>query len=266
MHAKTFNSFRELVYKESGIKLDVSKEALIRARIGKRMRALSISDHEDYYNYVIQDESGEELIHLLDAISTNVTSFFRGPDHFNFLVKCVKEWVSEGQKNIKIWSSACSSGEEPYSIAMSILWEIKEYIDIKILATDISTKVLNKAQNGIYEPDKIEQVPNNYRVTYFEEFIEDGKKFYRIKPIIKDLVVFKRINLANPPFPMRGPFDAVFCRNVMIYFDNRTRHNLLDEIYRILKPNGLLFVGHAESLIGLSNGFKVVRPSIYIRK
>ncbi len=215
MQAKTFNSFRELVYRESGIKLDESKEALIRARIGKRMRALSIPDHDDYYNYVIQDESGEELIHLLDAISTNVTSFFRGPDHFNFLVRCVKDWISEGQKNIKIWSAACSSGEEPYSIAMAILWEIREYLDVKILATDISTRVLNKAQSGIYESDKVDQVPNNYKVAYFEEFTEDGRTFYRIKPIIKDIIVFRRINLASPPFPMRGPLlIAVFCRNV----------------------------------------------------
>lgn len=265
MHVKTLNSFRELVYRESGIKLDESKEALIRARIGKRMRALNISDHDEYYNYVTQDKSGKELIHLLDAISTNVTSFFRGPEHFNFLVKCIKDWLSDGQRNIKIWSAACSSGEEPYSIAMAILWEINEYLDVKILATDISTRVLEKAQAGIYESDKVDQVPNNYRVAYFEEFIENGKKVYRIKPIARDLVVFRRINLANPPFPMKGPFDAIFCRNVMIYFDNQTRHNLLEEIYRLLKPNGLLFVGHAESLIGLSKGFKVVRPSIYIK-
>ncbi len=265
MHTKTLNSFRELVYRESGIKLDESKEALIRARIGKRMRALNISDHDEYYRYVIGDESGEELIHLLDAISTNVTSFFRGPDHFNYLVKYTRDLVSAGQRNIKIWSAACSSGEEPYSIAMAILWEIREYLDIRILATDISTRVLEKAQSGIYESDKVDQIPNNYKNVFFEELNEDGKKLYKIKPIVKDTIVFGRINLANPPFPMRGPFDAVFCRNVMIYFDSTTRHNLLEEIYRLLKPNGLLFVGHAESLIGLSKGFKAVRPSIYIR-
>lgn len=262
-----FDSFRELVYKNSGIKLDDSKEPLIRARVGKRMRALGISDHKEYLKRVIQDESGQEIVHLLDAISTNVTSFFRGADHFQFLKNAAKEWQYLGQKRVRIWSSACSSGEEPYSIAMTILEAIGgSACDVKILATDISTRMLEKAQAGIYDPDKIKHVPKELRDKYFEMFEESGEILYKAKTLLKDMIVFRRLNLSSPPFPMRGPMDMIFCRNVMIYFDNNIRQRLLKEIYRLLRPYGYLMVGHAESLIGFTEGFKLVRPSIYVKE
>lgn len=257
-----FDRIRELVYKKSGIKLDASKESLIRARVGKRMRTLGISNHTEYLKQVIENNDESEIIHLLDAISTNVTSFFRDIDHFNLLRVLLKEWVSSGQKRFRIWSSACSSGEEPYSIAMTILDSIGISFDTKILATDISTKVLDKAQNGIYESEKIRQVPENFIEKYFER-IDNS---YKIKPVLKNMIVFKRLNLSETPFPMQGPMDVIFCRNVMIYFDYNTRRRLINEIYRLLKPNGYLFVGHAESLIGLTNGFKTIKPSVYLKE
>ncbi len=261
-----FNKFRQLIYEVSGIHLSDQKKALVVGRLSKRIRELGIDNFKAYYDYVVQDKTGREIVKLIDFISTNVTHFFRESDHFDFLKEKLIEWKEEGQTRFRIWSSACSTGEEPYTIAITAMEALNSTsIDLKILATDISTRVLEKAQSGIYESDKVDQIPNNYKNVFFEELNEDGKKLYKIKPIVKDTIVFGRINLANPPFPMRGPFDAVFCRNVMIYFDSTTRHNLLEEIYRLLKPNGLLFVGHAESLIGLSKGFKAVRPSIYIR-
>jgi len=263
---KILNQLRDLVYQKSGIKLDSSKESLIRARIGKRMRSLGIYSYEDYLKKVIDDKSEDEVVHLLDVISTNVTSFFRGMDHFGILSNLIKDWVSSGQKSFKIWSSACSSGEEPYSIAMTVLNSIESSITCKILATDISTKVLQKAQDGIYEQDKVEQIPKIMKDKYLEIVNGSEKMLYQVKPCLKQMITFKRLNLSEIPFPMRGPIDVVFCRNVMIYFDAKTRQNLVSEIHRLLKPNGYLFIGHAESLIGTSVGFKIVRPSIYVKE
>lgn len=257
-----FDRIRELVYKKSGIKLDTNKESLIRARIGKRMRVLGISNHAEYLKQVIESNDENEIIHLLDAISTNVTSFFRDIDHFDLLGTLLKEWVSLGQKKFRIWSSACSSGEEPYSIAMTVLDSIGLSFDTKILATDISTRVLEKAQNGIYEAERINQVPESFIEKYFEK-VDNS---YKVKTALRNMIVFKRLNLSETPFPMQGPMDVVFCRNVMIYFDYDTRKRLINEIYRLLKPNGYLFVGHAESLIGLTNGFKTIKPSVYMKE
>lgn len=263
---KILERVRVFVYEKSGIKLDNSKESLIRARIGKRMRVLGISNYEEYLKQVIESNDEEEVIHLLDAISTNVTSFFRGIDHFQFLKSMISELSMSGQKKFRIWSAACSSGEEAYSIAMTILGTSSGSSgssDIKILATDISTRVLEKAQVGIYEPEKIEQIPKELRDKYLEKV--NGTENYRIKPILKNVIVFRRLNLSNIPFPMQGPMDVIFCRNVMIYFDHDTRRKLIGEIYRLLKPYGYLFIGHAESLIGLTDGLKIVKPSIYMK-
>jgi chemotaxis protein methyltransferase CheR len=261
---KILDRIRNFVYEKSGIKLDNGKESLIRARIGKRMRALGITSHEDYLKQVIEDDNEEEVIHLLDAISTNVTSFFRGIDHFHFLKSLIKEWTASGQIRFRIWSSACSSGEEPYSIAMTVLSASDSSSDIKILATDISTRVLEKALSGTYESEKIEQIPNELRDRYLEK--ANSSNSYRIKPILRNVILFRRLNLSDTPFPMQGPMDVIFCRNVMIYFDQNTRRKLLSEIHRLLKPHGYLFVGHAESLIGLANGFRIVKPSVYIKE
>lgn len=264
---RTLERIRELVYNRSGIKLDNSKESLIRSRIGKRMRMLGLSSHKEYLETVIKDNNEEEIVHLLDAISTNVTSFFRGIDHFNFLSSLMKEWTSDGQRKFRIWSAACSSGEEPYSMAMTILDTASTSIDIKILATDISTKVLQKAQDGIYEPEKVETIPKELKEKYLEKKIGESRNvIYQIKRVLKDIIIFRRLNLSEIPFPMHGPLDVVFCRNVMIYFDSNTRQRLIKEIYRLLKPKGYLFVGHAESLIGSNSGFKVTRPSVYIKE
>ena len=273
--ARVFSDFRELVYKKSGIKLDDGKESLVRSRVGKRMHALRITDYEEYLKFLTQDESGKEMVHFLDAISTNVTSFFREPDHFQLLENILKKWSLSGQKRLRIWSAACSTGEEAYSIAITALEATPvrrdsqstkgEHQDIRILATDISTRVLEKAQLGIYEAEKIERVPKNLRKVYFEQISAPDTALFRVKPILRDMIVFKRLNLSDPPFPMRGPMDVIFCRNVMIYFDRDTRQKLLEEIHRLLKTHGHLIVGHAESLAGLTNGFTAVRPSVYIK-
>ena len=265
MNLSTFNSYRKLVYENSGIKLSDGKEALVCARIGKRMRELGITDHQEYLRHIIRDESGQEIIHLLDAVSTNVTSFFREPDHFHFLEEILKKWVLSGQERLRIWSAACSSGEEPYSIAMTVLEAIGDIYDTKILATDISTRTLERARRGIYEASKMEQIPKILRERHFQRSNESGSPSYIAEPALRNMIAFRRLNLSDPPFPMRGPLDLVFCRNVMIYLDYRVRQGLLREVDRLLKPGGYLIVGHAESLVGLMSGFKPIQPSVYAR-
>ena len=266
MNPKTFEKFRSLIYEKSGISLGEQKEALVSARVGKRMRVLQIGDFDEYYSYVVHDGSGQEVVELLDAISTNVTSFFREPQHFDFLGSALTAWKNQGQRRFRIWSAASSTGEEPYTIAMTVLESIgNRDVDTRILATDISTRVLAKCQEGTYDPQKLDGVPKTLRDKYFDRLQDDRQYQYRARDIMKQLIVFRRLNLATPPFPMQGPLDVVFCRNVMIYFDNDVRTRLLNEISRLLKPGGYLMVGHAESLTGLVSSFRTVRPSVYTK-
>lgn len=267
MDKATFNRFRLIIYEKSGISLGDGKEALVSARVGKRMRALGIQDYRTYLREVMEDETGTEVIHLLNAISTNVTNFFRGPDHFDFLGKAVSDWLAEGQLRFRFWSAACSTGEEPYSLAMTLLETVDgRNADVRILGTDISTHVIEHCRTGTYSMESIKDVPVAFRHRYFDR-IRDGKTvLYTPKRVLKKLVVFKRLNLAAPPFPMRGPLDVIFCRNVMIYFSNSIRNNLIADMYRLLKPGGYLVVGHAESLAGLGSPFKVAKPSIYVKE
>lgn len=267
MDKKTFNKFREIVYAKSGISLNESKEALVSARVGKRMRALGLDDYSHYLQMVVRDESGEEVVHLLDAISTNVTHFFRENKHFDFLKQVYRDWVTAGQRRFRIWSAASSTGEEPYSIAMTLLSTVDHSgIDLKILATDISTKVLSQCMVGNYPESKIGGIPREYLNRYFDVRNGENGKIYTVRSALKNLTVFRRLNLSTPPFPMRGPMDVIFCRNVMIYFDNVVRKKLLDDMYRLLKPGGYLMVGHAESLTGIMSDFKSVMPSVYIKR
>jgi chemotaxis protein methyltransferase CheR len=264
MDATTFKKFRELVYEMSGITLGAGKESLVSARIGKRMRALEMTDQREYLRYVMEDATGEEIVHLIDAISTNVTSFFREPEHFDLVKQQISKWLAAGQTRFRFWSAASSTGEEPYSLAITVQEALAgARADVKVLATDISTRVLLKCEAGRYSRDKLENVPTHLRDRYFELQREGGGTHCVVKPALRQMIVFQRLNLSQPPFPMHGPFDMVFCRNVMIYFDNTVRGHLLAEIGRLLKPGGYLMVGHAESLTGMLSAFKTVQPSVY---
>jgi len=268
MDRRTFNKFRELIYHLSGISLSENKETLVSCRVNKRMRALNIGRMKDYLKYVLRDETGEEIVHLLDVISTNVTHFFRELDHFDFLQTKVSEWALDGLRRLRIWSAASSSGEEPYSIAMSVLEVLgRQSIDVRILATDISTRVLRRAAEGIYEGKTLEKVSAAHKERYFVRMAtpRGAPRRYRVTPLLRNMVVFERLNLSQPPFPMSGPFDVIFCRNVMIYFDDEVRKRLLEDMYRLLRSDGYLFVGHAESLTGLISDFKIAGSSIYVK-
>jgi chemotaxis protein methyltransferase CheR len=259
-----FEDFRTLVYETSGITLGDGKESLVSSRIGKRMRLLGLEDFQSYLDCLRDGSAGDEMVHMLDAISTNVTSFFREPEHFDFIRERVGEWAKAGQKRFRFWSAASSSGEEPYTLAMTLAeCGLGPDTDTKILATDLSTRILAAAQAGVYARTRLAGLPAGYASRYFTAFRSAGADAMMVTPRLKSMVIFRRLNLAFPPFPMKGPMDLIMVRNVMIYFDNDVRKKLIDDCHRMLKPGGYLLVGHAESLNGLVSGFKCVSPSIY---
>ena len=266
MSRETFNRFVALIYEKSGITLNHNKEALVSSRIAKRMRKLGLGEHREYLRYVLEDSDGEEIVHMLDVISTNVTHFFREPEHFDFVYETMEHWLAKGTRKFTIWSAGCSSGEEPYTLAMVLREVSTGYpVDIRILATDLSTRILAMSRAGVYNAGKAESIPAQYRDRYFEKEGSGSEAVFSAKENLRSLITFKRVNLSAVPFPMKGPMDFIFCRNVMIYFDNRVRVQLLGEFHRLLKPGGYLCVGHAESLAGMLGGFRAVRPSVYVK-
>ena len=267
MDKALFNKFRDIVYEKSGIYLKDGKETLVSARLAKRMRTLGIPDYQQYFEYIINDKNGNETVQFIDAISTNVTSFFRDKNHFDFLRPRISEWAAKGQRRFRFWSAGCSSGEEPYSLAISFLETLRDMSpDMKILATDISTRILAQAGNGVYTEKKLGAVPKYLKGKYFTRKKEGGEYQFTANSMLKKHIVFRRLNLSAPPFPMSGPLDAIFCRNVMIYFDENVRTPLIHEFSRLLRPDGYLIVGPSESLTGIVSDFRPVQPSIYTKR
>jgi len=264
---KDFERFCSLAYDKAGIRLRDGKEALVSARVSKRMRALDLRDFSDYLEVLDTDEN--ELIHFLDAISTNYTSFFREREHFNLLTEHVRQWIDRGRQRLRIWSAASSSGEEPYSLAITMAEALNgRELDYRILATDISLSVLQRGQEGVYSSAALTNVPPEWRGKYFRRLRaarDDNEKSpqYAVKDELRQRIVFRHMNLNEVPYPLRGPLDAVFCRNVMIYFDKDVRQRLISEFERLLRPGGLLIVGHTETLTGIRHRFSTVKPSVY---
>lgn len=261
-----FKRISDMVYKYCGINLHDGKMELVRARIAKRLRANGCNSASEYIDRVLADTSGEEFAVLIDAMSTNLTSFFRESDHFNHLTgKFLPPLIAKRRnRRIRCWSAGCSSGEEPYTLAMVLQETFKDKgtWDIKILATDISTQVLRAARRGIYSPERLKNVPVPMRGQYFEEVQSGGEKMFQVTNSLREMIAFNRLNLMEK-WPFSGPFDFIFCRNVMIYFDKPTQERLVNRYYDCLEPGGLLFTGHSESLTGISHRFKYVEPTIY---
>jgi chemotaxis protein methyltransferase CheR len=270
LKTREFEAFRTLVYETSGITLGDGKESLVSSRIGKRMRVLGMDDFQSYLDCLRDGTEGDEMVHMLDAISTNVTSFFRESEHFDFIREKAGEWMQGGQKRFRFWSAASSSGEEPYTLAMTLSeCGLGSGTDTRILATDLSTRILAAAREGVYARSKLASLPAGYMSRYFTPHKGGGggaPDTMAVTDALRSMVAFSRLNLAFPPFPMKGPLDIILVRNVMIYFDNDVRKKLIDDCHRLLKPGGYLLVGHAESLTGLINGFKCIRPSIYLKQ
>lgn len=265
-----FQQFSRLVYHQIGINLHDGKRALLQARLSKRLRATGIVSYKDYYKYIMSSEGGDELIHFLDCISTNLTYFFRELQHFEFidhvlLPELLDRKKRERNKRIRVWSAGCSTGEEPFSVAMCILTHLKNVNewDFRILATDISTRVLKSAAAGVYPKEKVLKVPPPLRNQFFHEIVGQGGQIqYQVIPFLKQIVSFRRLNLKGN-YPFKGPFDLIFCRNVMIYFDKKTQETLIQNIANYMEPGGYLFIGHSESLAGLAHPLAYVRPAVY---
>ena len=269
MEPQLFQRFVILAYEKAGISIKPGKEALVTARVAKRQRALSIPDPESYLQYLEQDRSGEELVRFLDVISTHFTSFFREPDHFELLREELARRLAAGERRLRLWSAASSTGEEPYTMAMTALGvEGAAQADVKILATDISVDTLRQAAEGRYAAPRLEPVPEALRRRFFIR--QPGPsgpegELWEVRPEVKALVTYRRLNLAEPPFPMKGPLDVIFCRNVLIYFDQPTRQRLVSAMEELLRPGGLLCIGHTETVSGLRCSLKMQRPSVFRR-
>lgn len=270
---RDYEFIRGLVYTHSRINLGADKKELVSARLGKRLRATNLTTITDYCHYLQGPKAGEELPHLIDVISTNHTYFFRENAHFDFLSQTilpemVKARTAARWPRLNMWSAACSSGEEPYTLAL-LLEQFFGQQAVKwpwqIDATDISNPILQKAREGVYKDDAVAKIPVAMQRTFFQQGTGAEAGTYRVKPALKEHIRFRQLNLLGPSIPFTEPFQIIFCRNVMIYFDRATQEELVSRLTRLLVPGGYLLVGHSESLTSIKHTLETVRPAVYRR-
>jgi len=259
------DSIVALVYERSRIRLSREKEALIRARLGKRMRSLGLETLPDYCDHLFSPGGADEVGHAIDALTTNFTQFLREREHFEFTVnEVLPQLLARGQKRFGIWSAACATGEEPYTMAFHLeeRFPASEGWDWRILATDISSRALEKAARGIYPDERLADLPRDWVRKYFQHGVGTCAGHCRVKSQLQQRISFQQINLLEAS-PHDDVFEVIFCRNVMIYFDRTTQEQVVARLSRALRPGGYLFTGRSESLNGLALPLKCVRPSIY---
>ncbi len=265
-----FKKFSDLIYEHTGIFLKQEKKELLNARLSKRLRACQITSFQQYLKYIsAPEQKDKEFVHFLDAVSTNFTSFFREIAHFNYLSssvmpKLISESYSAGRKELTFWSAASSSGEEPYTLAMVLDDFLRKNGSkkVRIIATDISTKVLQKAVNGVYSMEQTKNIPGDFLKRYFQKGVGQSVGKVKIKKAVSQMVEFQRFNLMHD-FPWREEMDVIFCRNVMIYFDRETQQRLVQKFFHCLRPGGYLFIGHSESIASIKHNFKQVEATTY---
>ena len=265
---REFNELRQFIHAHTGIALSDHKRALVCSRLGKRLRAHGFKQYADYYQLLAENDPEEvELGEMINAITTNKTDFFREPHHFKFLADELFPALRArtGERRLRLWSAASSSGEEPYSLAITAFESFPDINnwDLKILATDIDTNMLARGENGVYNADHAARIPEPLRKRYLLRGQGELGGRFMIKPELQSIVRFRRLNLMDNPWPMRGLFDVIFCRNVIIYFDKATQRTLIDRLAHQLKPGGYLMLGHSESLHGISTRFEFINHSIY---
>ena len=261
-----FRKISGMVYELTGINLQEGKEGLVKTRLTKRLRALELADFDQYLAYVEHDATHRELTTMLDVLTTNKTSFFRESQHFDFLREQLPRLLQEGGGRLRIWSAGCSSGEEPYTLSILLHEALPELarLDVRILATDISTQILAKARTAVYDEGALADVPPALLRKYFTVAAPGDSARWQAGQATRSLVKFAHLNLMES-WPMKGPFDVIFCRNVMIYFDKPTQQRLVHRYWEYLRPGGYLFVGHSESLTASSREFRYVQPAVYIK-
>ncbi len=251
-----------LVYERSGIGLHEGKRPLVVARLQKRLRALSLDTFSKYLKYLEQDSSGDELTLLLDSIATNHTYFFREEQHFRILAEKVVPEMRKNRRPLDIWCAASSTGEEPYTIGMT-LSDLDPPMDFRMVASDISTKALRAASAAVYKMPAVEKLPIDTLRKYFEKGMGEAAGFARVRKELRSKIQFRQINLLHDDWPVRGPLVAIFCRNVMIYFDKDTQRNILQKFAPLLHGDGLLFVGHSENLHHSADLFRSCQKTVY---
>lgn len=258
-----FARITSMLYEHCGIRMREGKEGLVRARLAKRLRVLRLPDFDAYLKHVESEPDRREFAEMIDVLTTNKTSFLREVSHFDFLRDSV---LPDLTGSIRIWSAGCSSGEEPYTLAMLLNDHVDriETRDVRILATDISHRVLATAKAAYYPSSVMSDVPPTWLQRYWTRKTDAGRDGYEAAPSLRRLVHFAKLNLMEK-WPMQGPFDAILCRNVMIYFDKGTQQRLVERYHALLKPGGHLFVGHSESLTGLTHRFRYVKPAVYVK-
>ncbi len=261
-----FEDICQRLHQICGIHLQPGKEGLVKARLTKRLRVLGLSDFDAYLSYLETDSSRQEVTAMIDALSTNKTSFFREEQHFDLLnQQILPEWASS-KRPLRVWCAGCSTGEEAYTLAMVLSEGIPNIAgrDVRILATDISTEVLRLAQEAKYTKDAAKSIPPRLLGKYFTIVSSEQARTYQVSSELRSMIRLARLNLMES-WPMKGPFDAIFCRNVMIYFDKPTRERLAQRFRQLLSPGGHLFIGHSESLTGMRVDLSYVKPAVYVR-
>jgi chemotaxis protein methyltransferase CheR len=263
-----FSLFRTLVEGETGIHLTEVKQALVNARLLARIRELGFRTFSDYYDRVTQGPR-EELTHLINAICTNETHFFREPNQFALLEgSLIPRWIDDAEhglrrRRLRVWSAACSSGEEPYSLAMLLFDRLPKEWTIEILATDLSTKALGKATSAVYPMSRLSDIPLDFRQAYLLRGVREQEGKFRVADPVRALVEFRRLNLIGDDFPALGSFDLVLCRNVLMYFHQETRRKVVRRLVDRLGHGGHLCVGHSESLHDFHPRLRTVIPTVY---
>ncbi len=268
-----FGKICKYIYEKARINLGKNKMELVRARFGKVIRQRKMSGFREYFQWMTSDTTGEALREVMNAISTNLTSFFRENEHFVFLSEVLLPKFSQqpkvgGKIRLRGWSAGCSTGEEVYTMAMTIseFMAKPEEWDVKLLATDIDTEVVATGQRGVYAQDRVTGIPPGLVKKYLGN-VQDakGRPAYQMHERLRRMITFRHLNLFSD-WPFKNKFSYIFCRNVMIYFDRPTQESLINRYFDILEPGGYLFIGHSESLSGVNHRFEYVRPTIYMRK
>ena len=263
-----FEQLRELALEQTGIVLGDNKRQMVYGRLARRLRALQMHNFDDYCDY-LRAHPDSELGELINAITTNLTAFFREQHHFEHLAtQAVPEILQRNaaSRRLRVWSAGCSTGEEAYSIAMTLTEQpALENWDVRILATDIDTSVVHIGAEGVYPAERLELVPEARLRRWFDRGTGDNSGRLRVKQALRDKVYFRPLNLLRT-WPMRGPFDVIFCRNVVIYFDKDTQKELFDRFADMLAPDGLLYIGHAETLFKVSDRFVSVGRTVYRKR
>lgn len=264
-----FTKLSSFIYEELGIKMPYPKKIMLQSRLHKRLADLKMASFKEYIEFVFSKEGQEdEIIKMIDLITTNKTEFFRESSHFEFLKNTALPEICSGKskgKTIKIWSAGCSSGEEPYTIAIVLKEFLKNYptLDFEIFGTDISLRILQKAATAIYTEDRLDSIPIALKRKYFLKSKDQSNKTVRLVPEIRSKVNFQRLNFMDPYYSFEKEFDIGFCRNVLIYFDLETQQQVLTKITSKLKNGGFFFLGHSESLINISVPLRQIEPTIF---